>query len=196
LCLDEAFGRAHVLLDDGMASRLRLRLLLAATLLTALPGLTAKPSTVGVAILQAVPWSPHDSARDGAGEFEVFLRIAQLRQSHQAAALVSVGDRNGVRRSGGEKALAHAALSGLPVARLAPGGAVAAVPLGIFLDGGTLSPEHTQRVLEQCLERHGAPPAAANPERPTARELTAIRAHLQPFQTALNVAAAALVAQG
>lgn len=178
-----------------MASRLCLPLLLATALVTALPGRAAKPATVGVAILQAAPWSPLDSARDGAGEFEVLLRIAQLRRSCAAAALVSIGDRNGVRRSGGEKALAHAALSGLPVARLAPGGAVAAVPLGIFLDGGSLSPESTQRVLEQCLARHGAPPAAADPEQPTARELAAIRAHLQPFQAALNLAAAAIVAQ-
>ena len=176
-------------------ARRRLPLLLAATLLSALPAFAAKPASVGVAILQAAPWSPLDSTRDGAGEFEVFLRIAQLRRTCQAAALVSIGDRNGVRRSGGEKALAHAALSGLPVARLAPGGVVAAVPLGVFLDGGTLSPEHTQRVLEQCLARHGAPPAAADPERPTDRELAAIRAHLQPFQAALNLAAAALVAQ-
>lgn len=178
-----------------MATRLRLPLLLAAMLVSALPGVAAKPANVGVAILQAAPWSPLDSARDGAGEFEVFLRIAQLRRTCQAAALVSIGDHNGVRRSGGEKALAHAALTGLPVARLAPGGAVAALPLGIFLDGGTLSPEFTQRVLEQCLTRHGAPPAAADPERPTARELAAIRAHLQPYQAALNVAAASIVAQ-
>jgi hypothetical protein len=178
-----------------MVSRVRLPLLLAAVLLTALPGVAAKPANVGVAILPAAPWSPLDSARDGAGEFEVFLRVAQLRRTCQAAALVSVGDRNGVRRSGGEKALAHAALSGLPVARLAPGGVVAALPLGIFLDGGTLSPEHTQRVLEQCLSRHGAPPAAADPERPTDRELAAIRAHLQPYQAALNLAASSVVAQ-
>jgi hypothetical protein len=49
-------------------------------------------------------------------------------------------------------------------------------------------------VLGRCLQTHGAPPAAADPENPTARELAAIRAHLQPFQAALALASAGAVA--
>lgn len=136
--------------------------------------------------MRTAAWSPGDSTREGAGEFEVLLRLAQLQKTHRAAGLVSVGDRHGMRRCGGENALVRATLSGVPVVKLAPQGEVAATPEGLFLDGGSLTAEQAKSVLEHCLARHGAPPSAADPDRSTARELAAIRAHLEPFQTALR----------
>lgn len=153
-------------------------------------GIEAAEPAIGVAVLHAAPWSPGDSAREGAGEFEVLLRIAQLQRSHRVAGLVSVGDRNGLRRCGGEDALAHAAASGIPVAKIAPGGEVAATPDALFLDAGRLDPHEASQVLSQCLQRHGPPPRAADPLRPTRRELAAIREHLRPFREALAIAAA------
>lgn len=172
-----------------MAFRLRPVLVAAVLAAVAAPVVAQAPAAgARVAILRSVAWSPLDAARDGAGEFEVLLCVAQLQRTHRLAGLVSVGDRHGVRRGGGEKALTHAALSGLPVVRLAPGGTVAATPWDIFLDGGQLGAETAQRILGECLERLGSPPPAADPERPTARELAAIRAHLKPFQAELVAA--------
>jgi hypothetical protein len=110
------------------------------------------------------------------------------------AGLVSVGDRHGVRPCGGERALGRAALMGVPVIKLAPGGEVAATPDDIFLNGGPLSVEEVTAVLERCLTFHGAPPVAADPANPTKRELAAIRDHLQPFREALALAAAPRIA--
>ncbi len=149
----------------------------------------AAPANVGVAVLQAAAWAPGDSTREGAGEFEVLLRIAQLQRAHAASGLVSVGDRHGMRPCGGEHALSRATLTGVPVVKLAPRGEVAASPDGLFLDGGNLTADQAVAVLRHCLIRHGAPPVAADPAHSTRREIAAIRAHLEPFQTALRTAA-------
>lgn len=151
-------------------------------------------SPVGVAVLRSVAWSPGASVREGAGEFEVLLRVAQLQRAHRVAGLVTVGDHNGMFLGGGERALLQVALSGVPVVKLARGGEVAATPDGLFLDAGRLSEDQAMRVLTRCLELHGAPPAAADPLRPSQRELAAIRAHLQPFQESLAKPESRLVA--
>jgi len=153
----------------------------------------AAPS-VGVAVLHPAAWSPGDSVRDGAGEFEVLLCVARLQHAHAAAGLVSVGDRNGTRPCGGERALRRAVLTGVPVVKLAPGGEMAADPEQLFIDARHLTEDQAGRLLRQCLERFGAPPVATDPERPTARELAAIRSHLRRFHEAFVVESDALVA--
>jgi hypothetical protein len=117
-----------------------------------------------------------------------------LRREHSAAGLVSIGDHNGVRPAGGELALRHAALSGVPVAKLARGGSVAPDPDALFLDGGTLDANRVARVLTHCLELHGPSPVAIDPEHPTAAELAAIRAHLLKFQEAIVAESRSLLA--
>ncbi|MBM3842740.1 MAG: hypothetical protein FJ397_05660 [Verrucomicrobia bacterium] len=151
--------------------------------------LWADPAPAGVAILGPVAWSPADPGRTGAGEFEVFLRVAQLQRQSGAVGLVCVGDRQGNRAGGGERALVRAARSGVVVVKLAPGGAVAPCVDGLFLDGGVLGAEEARGILGAALARHGPPPAAADAERPTAGELASIRAHLARFQTLLTAAA-------
>jgi hypothetical protein len=150
----------------------------------------ASEAPVGVAIVRAAPGSGSDGARDGAAEFEVLMRVAQLQRVHRATGLVCVGNRHGMLPPGGERALRRVVLSGVLVVRLAQGGEVAPTPDGLFLDGGRLEEVDAQRILVECVGRHGPPPTAADPECPTSHELTAIRAHLPPFQTALAAAAA------
>lgn len=161
---------------------------------TCAPALRAAPPSFGVAVLHGTAWSPGDSPREGAGEFEVLLRVAQLRREHAAAGLVSVGDHNGTRLCGGEHALRRAALTGLPVVKIARGGEVAADPDALFIDAGRLGEEQAGRVLRRCLELYGAPPVAIDPERPTGKELNAIRAHLRRFQAAFALEQGLLVA--
>ncbi len=154
----------------------------------AMSPLTATPA--GVAVLRAAPWSPGDVTREGAGEFEVLMTAAQLQQKHRTAGIVGIGNRHGLFTFAAERALRVLALSGIPVAKLAAGGEVAADPDQLFLDATGLVETDASKVLARCLERHGAPPRAANPDLPTARELAAIRDHLQPFREALALAAA------
>lgn len=162
--------------------------------LAAVP-LFAAPSPVDrVAVLRSAAWSPGDPVRDGAGEFAVFLEAARLQRAHRAAGLVAVCDRHGMLRSGGERALRRLVFSGLAVVKLAPAATAAVDPHPGFLHGRTLAEEQAAAILVRCLDRHGAPPAAANPEQPTAAELAALRAHLAPFQAALDTALAPHVA--
>lgn len=127
-------------------------------------------------------------------EFEVLLRAAQLQHDHRAAGIVGVGDRRGLFVTGAERALRLLALRGMPVAKLSLTGDVAADPDRLFLDATGLTEAEASAVLTRCLERHGPSPAVANPEKPTDRELSAIRAHLRPFQEAIALAAGPRVA--
>ena len=149
---------------------------------------------MGVAVVRTAKWSPGDAAREGAGEFLVLLQGAKLQRTSQASGLVVVGDRNGLLRSGGERALRRLVLTGIVVARIAPGGEVTPTPDELFLDSGRVPEEQAKRILTRGLELYGAAPAAAEPDRPTSRELAAIRDHLKKFQTLFAVAAGPSVA--
>lgn len=164
-----------------------------ATIATASPVPSA--TSAGVAIVRSVEWSPGDVARDGAGEFAVYLQVAQLQRTHGTAGVVAVGDRNGRLRDGGEQALRRLVHTGVPVVKLSTSGHRAATDHILFLDGGTLAPDSASDILVSSLQRHGPPPTAANAEAPTPAELAAIRAHLKPFQAALTSAAATTLAQ-
>lgn len=184
------------MLYRGMRSNRSLSLALGSVALLAV-SLTAAPaaSTASVAVLRSAAWSAGDNVREGAGEFEVLLCAAQLKQTACPAGIVGTGDRHGMFLNGAERALRRLALGGLPVAKVPRGdGDFAADPEGIFIDASGLSEAQARNVLTRCLERYGTPPRAANPARPTARELDAIREHLSPFRQAFALARAPLVA--
>ena len=160
-------------------------------LLTAAHGADAN---AGVAVIHSAAWSPGDVVREGAGEFQVLVSVANLQQSHSAVGVVGVGNRHGMFPAASEHALRFFALHGVPVAKIARGDELAADPDGLFLDAGTLSESAAAALLTHCLNRFGAPPLAANPDQPTPTELTAIRNSLRPFREAFAVANARTVA--
>jgi L-asparaginase len=167
------------------------------TILALVGGLTsgrAADSAAGIAVVRSPAWSPGDAVREGAGEFEVLVSVASLQRMHREVGIVGVGNRHGIFPAGGEQALRFFSLQGVPVAKIAPGGDLASDPEGIFLEAGHLTEAKASAVLSRCLERFGAPPAAANPDRPTAIELVAIRAALRPFREAFALANAQSVA--
>lgn len=154
------------------------------------------PATpAAVAIVRSVEWSPGDVARDGAGEFAVYLQVAQLQRSHGAAGIVAVGDRNGRLRDGGEQALRRLVHTGVPVVKLSTSGHRAAADHPLFLDGGSLAADSASDILARSLKRHGPPPSVVNAEAPTPAEIEAIQKHLRPFQAALASAGATTLAQ-
>jgi hypothetical protein len=174
-----------------LKSSLRRSLLSAAAAIALASPLAAAP---GVAVLKSAPWSPGDTVREGAGEFEVLVSAAQLRRDHALAGVVGIGNRHGLFLQGAERALQHLALSGMPIVKLTTGGDLASDPSGLFIGAHGLRTEEARALLARCLERHGAPPAAANPASPTAGELAAIRKHLRPFRDAFVLAGAPAVA--
>lgn len=151
-------------------------------------------ATPGVAVLKNAPWSPGDTVREGAGQFEVLVCAAQLRRVHTLAGIVGVGDRHGLFLQGAERALQHLALSGMPIVKLTTGGDLASDPAELFINAHGLNAGEASELLARCLSRHGAPPTAANPASPTAGELAAIRKHLRPFHDAFVLAQAPTVA--
>ena len=148
----------------------------------------------GIAVLQSPLRSPGDVVREGAGEFEVLLSVARVQQDHRAVGVVGVGNRQGFFPAGGEHALHFFALQGVPVVKLARGGAPTADPAGLFLTGTNLTESEASAVLARCLDRFGSPPRAADPDNPTAAELAAIRAYLRPYREAFALSSARRVA--
>ncbi len=147
-----------------------------------------------VALLTSAAWSPHDPARDGASEFEVFLGTARLLQGHALAGFVTVGNRYGALLPATEAALVRVVHMGLPVVRLARDGDVGRSPDDWFISAGALSANEAQRVLSSCLLELGVLPPAADPANPTAAETRALREKLVRFQQAFDRASAPLVA--
>ncbi len=142
-----------------------------------------------VAIVRTAAWSQGDAAREGAAELVVLMEIARLAQAGGQAGLVAVGDRRGLFSLGAEEALCQAVRQGLPVVKLASNGRVLPAPHGLFLDGRDLSAEEARQVLERCLERYGALPAAGS-----AAGGRALRRHLELFQHEFALAAGTRVA--
>lgn len=77
--------------------------------------------------------------------------------------------------------------SGMPVVRCGRGNAEGfAPPRDRFIGGGNLTATKARLLLMACLMRFGALPPAADPEAPTAAELTAIRDKLKSYQSVFD----------
>ncbi|HWA10329.1 MAG TPA: hypothetical protein VG838_12825 [Opitutaceae bacterium] len=139
-------------------------------------------------------WSSGESVRSGATEMAILMRVALLRQDHPLAGLVCIGNRDGAFHASTEDTLARVALMGVPVAKLAQASPMPDNPDDLFIEAGVLAPEVAKRLLVQCLARYGAPPVAADPGRPTPRELAAIRAKLALYQKVFDAAGLSAVA--
>lgn len=142
----------------------------------------------GVATVHAAAWARGDAAREGAGEFQVLLSVASVQRAHRTVGVVGVGNRLGLFSPGGEHALRFLALHGVPVVKLGQGNDVAPDPAGLYLEAGTLTETQAAALLTRCLDRYGALPAAANPDRPTTNEVAAIRDSLRPYRAAFALA--------
>lgn len=168
-------------------------LLLAAAVLTV--DVAEGRAEPAIAVVRALPMEfvEADAAREGAAEFFVAMEIARVSAAPMKGGVVGVGNRRGRFSGESEEALRRAALRGVLVVKLAPGGAVEPAPHGLFLDGTGLSEEEACRVLAKCLQRFGPPPAAER-ERATKAELAKMREHLNACQQEFSMAAAARVA--
>ena len=137
---------------------------------------------------------PGDHSRAGATEMTILMRVAQLRQGHPLAGLVCVGNRDGAFHAATEDALTRVALMGVPVVKLAQSDPMPVNPDDMFVEAGVMEPVVAKRLLAECLERYGAPPAAADPDHPTTRELAATRTRLALYQSVFSAAGTSPVA--
>jgi L-asparaginase len=153
-------------------------------------------SAPAVGVIRNVTWSPGDSQRDGASEFEIFLKVAQLQREHDRVGLVGVGNHNGRLGTPAENALEQMVLRGVAVARVAKnGGSIARVADSLYIDASGMPEALACELLARCLDTYGAPPAARNPNHPSPAELTAIHRHLEQYQQTFAKAKSTIVAQ-
>lgn len=142
-----------------------------------------EPPAPAVAVVRSAAWSPNGAAREGAEELTVLMSVARLQASNPVTGLVGVGDRQGMFKPGTEETLRFVVLTGVPVARVSFSGFVPHSD-GLFIEAGALDEAVAAQRLQACLVRFGPPPAARNPHRPSAAELSAIRTHVRQFQEA------------
>ena len=159
-----------------------------ATLLFISPTALLAAAEPAVGEFHDVAWAPGDSSKNGAAELAIFMSVARLRQDHALAGLVCIGNRDGAFHTATEDTLVRVALMGVPVVKLAQSDAMPVNPTDVFVEAGTLAPALAKRLLSECLARFGAPPAAADPDHPTARELTATRRKLALYQSVFDAA--------
>ena len=162
----------------------------AAVFLAAAAGASAEP---GIALLRDVATSG-EAARAGAAEFDILLVVARLRQEHPDAGLVCVGNRDGAFHAAAEAVLTRVVLMGVPVVKLAQRDPMPVNPDDVFVEGGALPPAVARRLLADCIVRFGPPAAAADPSRPTAREIAATRRKLALYQAVFQAGMAQQVA--
>jgi len=153
------------------------------------------PQPPAVAVVRSAPWSPGDTAREGAEEFSVLMSLAQVQRGHALAGLVGVSGTHGVFQPGAERALRFAVFSGVPVVKIAARGDLAACPDEVFIEAGALSETEACRILAVVLARLGPAPRAVNPARPTESEFAAVRAHVRRLQEEFAIARGTQIAR-
>lgn len=167
---------------------------MAAALLLALSATALVAADPAVGEFHDVAWAPGDSSKSGATEMSILMSVARLRQDHPLVGLVCVGNRDGAFHLTTEDTLVRVALMGVPVVKLAQKDPMPVNPTDVFVEAGTLAPVVAKRLLSECLARFGAPPAAADPDHPTVRELTATQRKLALYQSVFDAANATQVA--
>ena len=155
-------------------------------------GAAAAPS---IAVIEDAPWSPGDASREGAAEFEVLVRLAQLQQQQPLVGFVGLGDRRGIFQEGTRRGLEFAVRQGVPVVRLSRG-ASRAVPVDtdIFIDGGSMSPAAAAALLARCLERFGPLPALASTRSLSPQNADELRSKLRLYQAEFTARQSAMIA--
>lgn len=123
---------------------------------------------------------------DPSGEVEIAARIAKNLQDFPLAGIVLPGwvpyaSANEQQMA----ALRKAALRGIPVARVGRGnheGITRVNPTDLFIEGNNLTASKARLLLMASLMKLGSLPVPANPDRPTPRELQAIRNKIAEYQ--------------
>jgi small ligand-binding sensory domain FIST len=117
-------------------------------------------------------------------EVEVFARIEKNLKDRLLSGFVAEGITGTVHEPL-EKALAVAALSGMPVVRVSRDNEETMVrpnPSNLTIEGSNLSPLKARLLLMAALMRFGSLPPAADPRNPTPQEKEAVRDKIEQYQ--------------
>ena len=139
-----------------------------------------------VTVVKHVRYLNDDASLDPSGEVEVLARIERNLRDFPLAGFVGEGSAPyGNLSKVVEAALLRAVFSGMPVVLTGRGNAEGLVPPrpgSLFITGSNLTSTKARLLLMASLLRLGALPPAADPARPTAGEVDAVRASIARYQ--------------
>ena len=143
-----------------------------------------------VAIVKYARYLMDNASDDPDLEVEISARIEQNLSHAPLAGFVLEGSSPfGGANEAMRAALAHAALHGMPVARVGRGnseGMVPTDPNDLFIEGNNLTSTKARLLLMACLMKFGCLPPAANPRDPSTAEMAAVRAKVAEYQAVFD----------
>lgn len=138
-----------------------------------------------VSILKGDVWFDDDGGPNPANEKGINANIEQLL-SYPLAGIVGEGTAPYSSMSASQdRALEQAVLNGLPVVKTARGDASGLVRVNtnnLFIEGNNLTTTKARLLLTACMMKFGPLPHAADPAKPTAAELDAIKKKIAEYQ--------------
>jgi hypothetical protein len=142
-----------------------------------------------VAILKGDNWYD-DGLPDPTKEKGMLATIDMLLAEYPLAGIVGEGlSPYATLSNSQERVLQRAALSGLPVVKVSRGdahGLVTVNPNNLFIEGNNNIATKARLLLTAALMKYGSLPPAADPDKPTPAELTAIKEKLKLYQEIFN----------
>jgi L-asparaginase len=127
-----------------------------------------------------------DDDDDTSREVDLLAQIERNLAAHPLAGFVVEGLSPYGRLTSAVRArvMRRAAFAGMPVVLVGRGNAEGFVPppTGPFIGGRNLTSTKARLLLMACLMKLGSLPAAADPERPTARETDTVQKKIQEYQ--------------
>jgi hypothetical protein len=139
-----------------------------------------------VALLKGDNWFDDSGAPNPAGEKGIIGEIDRLLENYPLAGIVGEGlAPYSSMSTAQDRALEKAALSGLPVVKVARGdasGLVRVNPNNLFIEGNNLTATKARLLLTAAIMKLGPLPHAADPEHPTPAETAAIKETIKRYQ--------------
>ena len=138
-----------------------------------------------VVVVKGARWSTIDESRSSDQAVDVLAQLEKALSAEPLTGIAAEGNQSGSFVPGYDAAFNLAAASGIPVVKTSrgnPTGYIGANPNNLFIEGSNLTATKARMLLMACLMRFGALPPAADPKKPTAAELTAIKTKLAQYQ--------------
>lgn len=143
-----------------------------------------------VTIVKHARYLPEDHSGDPAAEVDILARIEKNLSESPLAGFVAEGAAPfGSMSNSVDAALRRATLSGMAVVKVGRGNAEGPVDptrVPLCIAGSNLTATKARLLLMACLMKFGSLPPAADPERPTAAELEAVKSKLAEYQAVFD----------
>lgn len=142
-----------------------------------------------VTLVKGARWSAIDNSENPEGEVDILARLEADLASEPLSGMVAEGTHGGSFVRPAEAALKLVVMHGIPVVKVNRGGTTGYIrpsAENFMIEGANLTAPKARLLLMACLMKFGALPPAADPAKPTAAELTAIKDKLKLFQAVFS----------